>query len=1112
MDWLIIALVTGGILALAAWSLRRMRDELPVPPADGSASSAPHSGPEPPETLQGLAQALLPAYEASAHPQDLREHPAFERAATWLADPAVPLEHVVNYCVGANMQLATIAAEALARRSDSEPAVPRIAAHMAHANAWSAFYILRFLAERASQPVVAQVLLRAQDWWPRNPLMPQFLAEFLRARLARGENPNLLDTLRERPPEDLDALHAALGCIEAPIAHPLRDDLRRWQEERIDLALLGAVGRIWSADDDRTVPLTAPLDRLLAAGLEALARTPPASLLVVGDAGAGKTALIHALGRQLMQQGWTVFEASAADVIAGQTYIGELEQRIRQLLLNLDVARRVIWYIPAFHEMLYAARHRYSPIGLLDLVLPAVESGRLCVVGEVQPAALEKLLQQRPRLRFAFERVTLESASPAETLALAARLVEQEFVPAGVTVAPTVQADALELARQHLSASTTPGNVIDLLRQAALRVLAAVRGGRAMTRDDLLATLAQFTGLPRDVLDDREGLDLAALRAFFERRLMGQPEAVNCLIDRIAMLKAGLTDPNRPIGVFLFAGPTGTGKTEVAKTLAEYLFGSAQRMIRLDMSEFQEPQSLARLVGDGSDGTDTEALVNRIRKQPFSVLLLDEFEKANPRVWDMFLQVFDDARLTDARGGLADFRHSIIILTSNLGAAAHQGGSLGFTRGGGEFSEAQVLRVIGDTFRPEFVNRLDRVVVFRPLSRGVMRDILRKELAAVLQRRGFRNREWAVEWEESALEFLLDRGFTRDMGARPLRRAIDQHVLAPLATTIVEHRFPEGDQFLFVRSDGRGIQVEFVDPDAEATLAPPPLAAAEPAGYAQIILAPRGIAAEREFLKAAHASLVGELESAAWQERKAALLREMNHPAFWTSPKRHAVLAEIERRDGIEAGAQTAQSLLRRLSATPARSAAPPAIVANLGRQLYMLEHALREAGQDLSPDVFVAVEPVAGEPESRAATAEWVARVATMYREWARKRQVRCTVLQEAGGADAAAWVMAMSGPGARSVLAAEVGLHVLEAPDQGGGFARRTARVRLAAQPAEPRRAGLRELDQALACLASEATSTAIVRRYRDQPSPLVRDAQAGWRTGRIEEVLAGDFDLMG
>jgi ATP-dependent Clp protease ATP-binding subunit ClpC len=1108
MEWLLVAIVTAAILAFAAKSLRRLRDdERAHPPAVPTAEAA-MAAPSPHESLQELAQALAPAYESSAHPQDLESNPVFQRGVAWLADPAVPLDHVVNYCMGANMPLAAIASEALAQREDSAPAAPRMAGYMVHSSPWTAYFILRYLGRRAQEPVIARVLLQARDWWPRHPLMPHFLAAFIDARLERGEQPELRRALHEQSPANLDDIQATLDGIDIPAARRLHEELQRWREERIDLGLLGAVGRIWGPADQRPViVLTAQLEEALASARAALARNPPASFLVVGESGVGKTAFVHALGAQLIGEGWTVFEASAADLIAGQTYMGELEQRMRVLLSNIGADKRVVWYVPAFHELFYSGRHRYSPVGLLDLILPAVEAGRLCVIGEVRPASLEKVLQQRPRLRHAFKSLVLESLPARATLDLAERLVRQDFAPAGVQVDNAVLEDAFELARHHLSASAAPGNLIDLLRQTRQVVTADAQGGRRMTRADLLATLSQMTGLPRDVLDDRQGLDRAALRSFFERRVMGQPEAVSCLVDRIVMLKAGLTDPNRPIGVFLFAGPTGTGKTEVAKTLAEFLFGSAQRMIRLDMSEFQEPQSLARIVGEPGEARETDALVNRIRKQPFSVVLLDELEKANPRVWDLFLQVFDDARLTDANGNLADFRHSIIVLTSNLGAADHRGGSLGFTSSDGVFSEVQVMRVIGNTFRPEFVNRLDRVVVFRPLSRGVMRDILRKELAGVLGRPGFRNREWAVEWEDSALEFLLDRGFTRDMGARPLRRAIDQHVLAPLAATIVEHRFPEGDQFLFVRSDGKAIQVEFVDPDAAPELAAP--SGVAPTGYAEIMQAPAGTEQERAFLEAGLARVEHRLGSPAWQSEKAALLEQMGRPDFWSSPRRHAVLAQIEHRDSLEAGARTAQSLLRRLSGRPARGF-PPAIVSNLAQQLYLIELALLDLDRGLWPEVYLAVEPVAGERSEAAAA--WASRIGAMYGEWARKRRMRTALLgEESGPWRSTPLVLAVTGFGAHGILAREAGLHVLEVPDAGGGFDRSTARVRVVAQPTQPRPANQGELEHALACLAGAAAPTAIVRRYREQPSPLVRDAVAGWRTGRIQDVLNGDFDLI-
>ncbi len=281
-------------------------------------------------------------------------------------------------------------------------------------------------------------------------------------------------------------------------------------------------------------------------------------------------------------------------------------------------------------------------------------------------------------------------------------------------------------------------------RRLAAEGKTSAEGNGEITLDDLLVTLSQLTGLPVEMLDEREGLDLAELRSFFERRVLGQPEAVECLVERAAMIKAGLTDPTRPQGVFLFVGPTGTGKTEIAKTLAEFLFGSPDRMIRLDMSELQTWESQGRILGDADETSDSAALVNLIRKQPFSVVLLDEFEKAHASVWDLFLQVFDDGRLTDRRGNTADFRHSVIIMTSNLGATLPHGASVGFSQEA-QFAAGSVERAVARAFRREFVNRIDRVVVFRPLGRGVMRDLLRKELNDVLTRRGLRTRQWAVE-------------------------------------------------------------------------------------------------------------------------------------------------------------------------------------------------------------------------------------------------------------------------------------------------------------------------------------------------------------------------------
>jgi ATP-dependent Clp protease ATP-binding subunit ClpC len=595
--------------------------------------------------------------------------------------------------------------------------------------------------------------------------------------------------------------------------------------------------------------------------------------------------------------------------------------------------------------------------------------------------------------------------------------------------------------------------------------------------------------------------------------VLGQDEAVEAMVARIAMLKAGLNDPDKPIGVFLFAGPTGTGKTELAKAVSEYLFGSVERMIRLDMSEFQTHDSMSKILGQNSASSiESDSLINRVRKQPFSVILLDEFEKAHPNIWDLFLQAFDEGRLTDAMGLVADLRHCLIILTSNLGATAHRSLGLGFAPQADVFTKEQVMRAISQTYRPEFQNRLDKIIVFRPLTRDLMRGILKKELTALLDRRGLKDRAWAIEWESSALEFLLERGFSPEMGARPLKRAIDQYVVAPLAAIIVEKRFPEGEQFLFVRSDGNGVQVEFVDPDADVAVAgetpvAAPLGPVTPSTLAATILDPKGTRAEFETLRIGCEDIERTLQSAEWNALKEQLAEEMSSADFWNRPDRFDTLARFALMDRVKSAAETANALrgrLERYIRSPGRYSAE--LSGRLALQLHLIREGIRDAFDNAPVELALIVEPVFDGAGDRRATLAWCSKLRSMYRSWAAKRRMQ--FLDMPGSArDKDTPIMTVSGFGAYRILSPESGLHVLETSE--GGTGRVTARIRLAAVPLGDVPAA-KEQKLVAGALDEAPRPNAVVRRYREEP-PLVRDAAGKWRTGRLDLVLSGEFDLL-
>lgn len=1075
----------------------------PGPPEDDT-----HREPEA-SSLTVKLHMLADEFEAfgdnSAHPRDLAAHAKFKEAVALLVLPDVDIDTVLQYATGANWGLSCAALAALAERDDGGEVADEVVEQFSNMRPWAIYFALQFLAGARPRPPAGAPAVAAKEWWTNNNMIPAAFREYFTKCQQAGEAAVFGAALNRHGASTPGEIEAFLKRLNHPFATKLVEDLISFQHSSIDRQFLRSFGRFWNAREEGELLIdAAPWREAMQTAEGALAQAPQRSLLITGERGVGKSSLLKLLNGKLARKGWGVFEASGVDLQAGQVYIGQLEERIRRATEELAASKKLIWYIPDMLQVASSGTHRGQSASILDQILPSISAGRLIIWSEATPAEATRLMQARPNLRALLEVVRIEPHSEQEATALAVGFCQRLTAQRRLTVDNGAIPVAIDLARQYVSDEKLPGNLLDLIKRTANRCI--TENKRMLTAEDVTQTLAQVTGLPVSILDNKERLDLAAIRQFFSARVIGQDEAVGAVVDRIAMLKAGLVDSGKPIGVFLFAGPTGTGKTELAKTLAEYLFGSADRLIRLDMSEFQTPESTIKILGESGDRPDTDSLINRVRKQPFSVVLLDEFEKAHARVWDMFLQVFDDARLSDASGRVADFRHTIIILTSNLGATAHRGSGLGFAPAAETFSPDQINTVIAQTFRPEFQNRLDKVIVFKPLTRELMRGILRKELKQVLERRGLKDRDWAVEWEASAQDFLLEKGFSPEMGARPLKRAIDQYVLAPLAATIVERRFPEGDQFVFVRSDGQGIQAEFVDPNADAL----PKSSSDNNGarpnLRAMILDPMGTPAEREALDAAAGEIERTIASEQWDQIKLRLAEEMSKPDFWSRPERHTTLARLALMDRVQAAANTAASLQARLARGTAKAQYSRELIQRLALQLHVVKLGVQDALEGAPIEVALLIEPALDASGDTAATRKWCAQLGGMYRSWAEARNMQFSEMTNP--ADKSLPILLVSGFGAHRLLLPEVGLHVLE---QGEDAGRATARVRLAIAP-------LGDLPQARLesaireRFAKTATSNTVVRRYRGGASPLVRDASGAWRTGKFDQVMRGDFDLIG
>jgi ATP-dependent Clp protease ATP-binding subunit ClpC len=526
--------------------------------------------------------------------------------------------------------------------------------------------------------------------------------------------------------------------------------------------------------------------------------------LVVGPPQSGKTTLLRRLVDDLLEaDGFRahrnadtvrhVWLVNANRLIAGMSYLGDWEQRVGDLIADTSHHRRLLW-LEDLHLCGQLGRHRESDNNFAQLLRGPVERGELTIMAECTPEQLQRLEDDAPSLARLFQRIYVEPTSTRETLAIVTAAARDLETRESLSFAPELFPTLLQLTAHLYPQLAFPGKALRTLR--ALAQLSD-EPERVIGVSQLLGELGRRTGLPTALLDLTTAVDIDRLRMRLERRVIGQPHAVDAVCQLVERLAAGLNDASRPSGVFLFCGPTGTGKTELARALAEYLYDSSSRLLRFDMGEYGDVDAVPRLIGDrhGGRGLLTEA----IRQQPFCVLLLDEIEKADPSVFNVLLQLLDDGRLTDAAGDLADFTHAVVVLTSNLGTRNRDAGFFEQSADAIVSSEAAVRQF----FAPEFFNRLDRLLVFSPLTAEVAGQIVEKELGLLLARRGLVERNVFASPTAALIAHVLERGFDASLGARTVKRYLGATIGVRLASHLSD-REPARLELLHISADAAG--------------------------------------------------------------------------------------------------------------------------------------------------------------------------------------------------------------------------------------------------------------------------------------------------------------------